>query len=411
MPASAKVKRNWLRSYIQYTQKQESPELFHFWCGVSAIVGALERSVYLDRGYYAMYPNMYILLVAPSGKCRKSTAVNISASLLRLSSGTDIRTSGDLLTRSGTDIFKEKITPAGIISRLAGKIIIKDGKPQGESKLYIQAPEFTAFISRDAIAQGILTLLTTLYDSPDEWEYGTRTYGVEKLYNVCINFLTASSPDLLSSTVPSDVMGGGFMARVISVAQLDTPRIFAQSKVTEVELDLRDALVRRLMEFRKYKGELELSRRAEEVFDEWYEEKEPPKDERFMSFSAREHDHVLKLSMAMAASRGDLDHSNVINAHRIEEAIRALEMVKSSMHLAFWGIGDHLAARGYERVLEQVKKAGGRAEFGSLLSRNWYHFDKETFKKVMDLLVATRRLDEEIDGGTGRVWYEIRRKK
>lgn len=74
---------DWLESYLVYTEKQESPEKLHFWIGLSALSAALKRQVWMNRGYYKLYPNTYVLLVAESAMLRKSTAMDIGIKLVR----------------------------------------------------------------------------------------------------------------------------------------------------------------------------------------------------------------------------------------------------------------------------------------------------------------------------------------
>ena len=60
-------------------------------------------------------------------------------------------------------------------------------------------------------------------------------------------------------------------------------------------------------------------------------EREDPDDYRMASFFEREHDHVLKLAMVLAASKGELFRSNVVNSERIRESIRMMEEVKKDV--------------------------------------------------------------------------------
>ena len=74
---------DWLSSYLIYTEKQESPEKLHFWVGLSVLSAALKRQVWIDKGYYKLYSNIYVLLVAESAMLRKSTAMDIGVKLVR----------------------------------------------------------------------------------------------------------------------------------------------------------------------------------------------------------------------------------------------------------------------------------------------------------------------------------------
>ena len=77
-----RVLPDWLDSYLQYTENTESPRSYHEWCGLSVLAGALQRRVYLNMGFETIYPNMFVILIGPSGAARKGVALGIAKSFL-----------------------------------------------------------------------------------------------------------------------------------------------------------------------------------------------------------------------------------------------------------------------------------------------------------------------------------------
>ena len=73
---------DWLDAYMEYTSNSEPPTLFRKWTGISVIAAALQRKCYVDWGMLTFYPNLYIILVGPSGT-RKGTAMYPGQDLLR----------------------------------------------------------------------------------------------------------------------------------------------------------------------------------------------------------------------------------------------------------------------------------------------------------------------------------------
>ena len=71
----------WLGAYLDYSQGNEAPGAFHFWTGVALLGAACKRNVYMDMGSYFIYPNQYILIIAPSGG-KKSSSLAIGNNLL-----------------------------------------------------------------------------------------------------------------------------------------------------------------------------------------------------------------------------------------------------------------------------------------------------------------------------------------
>ena len=75
---------NWLDSYLEYTENSESPISYHTWAGLSVVAGALQRRVYLKWGLgQVIYPNLYIVLIGPSGRTRKGVALGIAKDFLK----------------------------------------------------------------------------------------------------------------------------------------------------------------------------------------------------------------------------------------------------------------------------------------------------------------------------------------
>src|SRR5690349_10834871 len=74
---------NWLKSYAEYTAGTESPPSFHMWVGLGTISAAAQRKVFLDADYYQVHSNIYIILVSPPGRSRKSTALRIGKNILK----------------------------------------------------------------------------------------------------------------------------------------------------------------------------------------------------------------------------------------------------------------------------------------------------------------------------------------
>src|SRR4030042_2285338 len=130
----------------------------------------------------------------------------------------------------------------------------------------------------------MLSLLTSLYGCPDVWEYHTKTQGKDYLFNVCLGILGATSPEWLTHGIPYDAIGGGLTARIIFVAQTESPRRNPTPRVTENMDKLKESLIVELKEIGRIKGEVSLSREAEEIYSSWYLDREIPQDERLASF-------------------------------------------------------------------------------------------------------------------------------
>src|SRR5215213_1136036 len=88
---------DWIEAYRGYTGSSESPEDYHIFTAVSTIAGALRRRVFFDMGYFLLYPNMYITLIGPAGRVKKSTAMRVGREFLKQVPG--VKFSPDSITR------------------------------------------------------------------------------------------------------------------------------------------------------------------------------------------------------------------------------------------------------------------------------------------------------------------------
>jgi len=72
-----------LEHYRKYSSGNETPELMHLWVGLSVLAGACEKRLWIDQGYFRLYLNLYVILLAPAGVCAKSTSMDLGAKLLK----------------------------------------------------------------------------------------------------------------------------------------------------------------------------------------------------------------------------------------------------------------------------------------------------------------------------------------
>src|SRR5438067_5724999 len=58
---------DFIESFLKLTEGTRTPELFRLWSAIALVGGALERRVWINNGDGTVFPNMFILLVAPPG--------------------------------------------------------------------------------------------------------------------------------------------------------------------------------------------------------------------------------------------------------------------------------------------------------------------------------------------------------
>lgn len=320
---------DWIATYLEYTKGHEATRRVHMWSGISALAGALERKIWIDRGFYTLYPNLYVFIVGRSGLIKKSTSTGIAVDMLRELKG--VRT------------MSERLTAVTLITQLhqAGKIFFHGQERIRESPVFIYASELSVFLSE--VYGNILDLLTTFYDcvphDPSKpWVYESKNSGKVKIYGPCLNILAATTKAWLVKCLPKSEMEGGFTSRVLFVVENNPPeRLVAWPEVSAPQRELRAALIEDLRWIYSLTGPMTVTPGAQALFTKWYEyhmRHVVPNltDARFSGYNGRKGDLMLKLGMIRAVSQRD---DLVMTEQDLLWAGEKLEDIEPEMKQAF----------------------------------------------------------------------------
>src|SRR5947207_3397491 len=90
------------------------------------IAASLKRNVWVDRGFYRLYPNLYTVLVGPTAGPKKSTCAKMAAKVLltafpELNKTTGRQTMPDMVREMATQV-REETDPGRSLPR-----VIADG--------------------------------------------------------------------------------------------------------------------------------------------------------------------------------------------------------------------------------------------------------------------------------------------
>jgi hypothetical protein len=352
--------KGWLRDYIEYTINTEPPTVFHYFAGLTAIGAALARNVWHDRGYAHLVPNLCTIIVAPSGKCRKTSACNLSIGLLR-----DVE---------AAPILADAVTPEAIVTSFEG---------QDNATGLIYAPELAVFLGRQEYNRSMVPLLTRLLESPTSYKHKTVGRGEITLFNVAISFLGCSTMDWIQKALPKDAFGGGFMSRFLFVVQEDTPRRFAAPPPPDKEL--RKKLLQYILKVkREYKGEIKFSEDGWKWFDYWYNTRKDTHTEikQFSGYYERKPDHVIRLAMLLLVCYGYKEM--FLTPELLKEALAVLDWLETQLPDAFEALQENQIGEEQMRVLEMIKKNGGVIEWPDLVKRTVRWSNAQRLKGIVD---------------------------
>lgn len=367
---------NWLDNYLAYTENSESPLSYHTWCGLSVIAGALQRRVYLNWGLgRTIYPNLYVVLIGPSGRTRKGVAIGVAKDFLKSIPGVTV-------------------TPESSSGRQAMILAMKralvnftdptDGKIKFHSAVTAFSEELSVFLGQGDIAY--LSNLTDWYDSKDDWEYETVGRGKDTLQGLCLNLMGGTAPDWIQSMIPQEAVGGGFTSRVIFIVEENKRKLVPKYIPTQAEIDLKEILLRDLERIAQLGGEITFDPKAEKLYVDWYIQQDTEfaagkpavSDHRFAGYCERRATHLQKLMLLTSASRGD---DLTILPEDFFLAKKLLESAEVNMGKTFGSLGKSKVSEPTDQVMLFVKKLGITTR--KLVLQQFYRdIDPDTLSKI-----------------------------
>ncbi len=309
---------DWLDTYMSYTSNSEPPTLFRTWVGISVIAAALQRKCRLNWGMLTFYPNLYILLIGPSGT-RKGTAMYPGQDLLR---SIDIPMAADATTLQA------------LIRRLkennSSTFDPETGITELHSSMTIFSKEFTVFLGYKN--DELIAALCDFYDCDNKWKYDTKGAGTDEINGLWVNLLGATTPDLVASSMPTDAIGGGLTSRIIFVVEEKKAKTVAMPVLSEKQEQEKVDLLVDLENIAMLMGSFKYSKEIESFWTTWYEKTDsmPPAipDPKFSGYVQRRPNHVIKLAMILCVSRSNDMILQVQDFHR---AIKLLEQTELKM--------------------------------------------------------------------------------
>lgn len=314
--------QGFIKHYMEYMDGQETPYSFDFWSAIWVVSSLLRRRVFINRPGSPVWPNMYVLLVAPPAVARKGVAISKATELMQWYLHS---------TQSPSMLYAGSLTPSMLTTEMA---VLSE--TLGYSSVLLAIPELSRSFARNA-AKSTIAFLTDLFDTKELETGGTKRDGTYTIKKASINLLAASTPVWLGSFGSRDAVAGGFASRCIYVSE-DRPKRKVKWGEASATIDsslVRQSLLsieRRLSEleglYRTSEVPIQVSSGAVERYESYREESEASRAsnasiDRRDDVSSRRERHVLATACILACS----DLTFEIQAHHISQAIKAIELV------------------------------------------------------------------------------------
>lgn len=365
-----------IKLYLKYIENTESPRIMHIWSFLSGISAAMGRRCWLEMGPEIVYPNMFVILTGPPA-VRKSTAFRIMTKLLRRY--TNVRFAPDDtggqrqgLIAAMMNCKDENEKDAEILNRLAEINLGGDGKKPtntlanlqaavdevGTIRLDIRDPR-TMFIAASELNSilgenntALLTFLQKMWDG-DPYKYQLKNTEHE-LKDALLGLIGATTPSQLAIAMPPEAVGQGFTSRAIFVFadKKHTRKIARPTLNMDAENELGNI-------FSKVSNDIDgifiEDPKAAKHLDELYERGITISDPRFVHYADRRHNHLQKLCIGLAASRG----SQIITEIDVSFADQLLLYTEQFMPEALGEYGMNKLSAAKQRLIEYLKSSDG----------------------------------------------------
>lgn len=284
-----------IESLLDYTSGISSPEIFRLWSAIGLISGLLERRVYVQTAGEVLYPNLFILLVAPPG-IGKTQAIKVTQAFWRKAPG--------LISSP------DNVTKAALVDALknASRSIVRSPTELVEfNSLQVGADELGVFLSAHDL--DFLSFLNKVFDCPESYVEERRMFKGEPIFIPFpqINILAGTQPGFMASVFPEEAWGMGFTSRLImlySATKVKVPLFDARVK----DKSKFDAILEDIKSVMKLWGEFSWTKDAAHKIQDWDAHAgklTEPQHTKLEHYNARRIMHLLKLCMIASVSRSN----------------------------------------------------------------------------------------------------------
>jgi len=403
---------SWLSDYLSYTEHQEAPELFHLWTGLTVMASVLNRRIYIERHshgatWWSVYPGqMQCVLVSPPGKGYKTTAIKFGRRLMK---------------EAGVFVIKGKGSTEKLINMIAngnhvqGTII----KANPDAIATIVAPELSVLLSRATYAESLIDFLTEVYDAEDPFDYMTISAGIVRMRNPCVTVLAGTTPVSIGESIPEKAHGTGWISRVLHIYHDGDHHPGEKRKPKNAMVDLNDEditsediarikaietkLVDGLESMKALNGGAKYTPDGKRWMELWLDAWSSSPEGQGEGYPIRRPDHMLRIALILSVSER-LDRLPVLDPTVLTRADAILKQIEPYFHEAFAYIGQSQNAHNQERVLDVLRRVGGRASSELIASRLYRYMDVATMQVVFDTLKKARKIIYEGISNGSEVW-------
>lgn len=334
-----------IQDYLLYNSQNECPRRYHIWAAHFLLAATVGRKVYLNRGYYTLYPELYTTLVGTQGN-RKTTAKDIARDMF-------------------VEVNPDSPLGANVQSRekIMELLASVDGTRQYTNELgeVVECHPMTFFINElknflSINPAGMIEFLTDIYGQK-YFRNSTLKHGEQVVPNPCINILACETPEWIQEKLKLRILSGGFARRMIYIYELEMGDLITFPEPTPEGLAARERCVEHLKKIKQLVGPFQWEPDAKKYFDHWYRNKQVPDDPIMRGYYTSKHDQLLKVAMGLCLA--EREPRLLITVPHLEVGLATLDSIEDNLPKLSMAAGRNELAIPQQQLLDLIEKHGG----------------------------------------------------
>lgn len=382
--------RSWLEAYEEFTEDFEPPKIFNRWVGLLTLAAATQRRVWLEDANNAIYPNLFVVLVASSG-VGKTSAMREALPFIEAALGS------------------KHISPSKITAAQFAKSFGMAQKADPQMGIYtpylVWAEEFPSFLGSDAYKSGMIADLTTLYDCPPRWVKETKGQGIDDLVLPYLCLGAGTTAQGIFDVLPPGTVTQGFTARIMFIHAVYNSKRVVEKPWTAKHIKLKELLLNDIRAIAQLAGPMKFSDIARTLWTDYYlyrpQADQEFADTRLQGYAARKPFYVKKLAVLLSISESD---ALVVEAEHVERAFGMIAEIDDSLRRVYEDIAPSAIIQSYSKIIRKLRQAPNHVLSRTMLQRNFaYVLSKKEFDEAMDALADMGLIEIEHVGAANSI--------
>ena len=278
---------------MQETSALQTPDNFRLWGAIATVSAALQRNVWIDTVIAPVYPNTFIILLAPPG-----VGKNVILSRVR----------GYLSLIDSIHLGRADMTRASLVDELEMGVVQADplkGVPEYNSLTIVISEFGTMFSEYD---HQFISVLANLWDCEGYTESKRANKTDIYMERVQLTMIAGTQPGFLRAIIPPIAWEQGMMSRIILVyaGDVDPVPLFTNRKRDQKRTEWLNESIQKIGRLR---GAFSFTKGAIGFLEDFNmrAKREGPDHLLLYHYKARRMMHYLKLIQISAAATGRME--------------------------------------------------------------------------------------------------------